>query len=283
MVAMKNDLMNTSMTKEVTIAKVHSARRDEVLDVVAVEEPLEIQLQNPGEQPETVSITMRTPGDDLALAAGFLWGEGVITSPEQIDIARSYIVRVTNQVCVALKAESKADINRLHRNFYTTSSCGVCGKTSMDLIQQKSQFTIRPDTPIYSAAKIESLSELVRNKQAAFEQTGGLHAAALFDINGAMLNLREDVGRHNAVDKVIGKRVIENQLPLSETLLFLSGRVSFELVQKASMAGVPVIAAVSAPSSLAVEFAQSVGITLIGFLRDGRFNIYSGHQRISQE
>jgi len=271
------------MVKELRISSVHATTREETNDLVAIEEPLEIQLQVSGQQPETVSITMRTPGDDLALAVGFLWGEGVLTSFDQIDTARSYVIRVSNQVCTALTSGSKPNISQLQRNFYTTSSCGVCGKSSLDLIKQKSQFAVLPQEPILTVDTVHALSGTVRREQATFEQTGGLHAAALLDSNGTLITLREDVGRHNAVDKAIGSQILANQLPLSDRVLFLSGRASFELIQKASMAGIAVVAAVGAPSSLAVELAQSTGITLIGFLRDGRFNIYSGSQRIGQD
>jgi FdhD protein len=267
------------MVKKILISSVHAETRQETNDLVAIEEPLEIQLQAFGQQPETVSITMRTPGDDLALAMGFLWGEGVLTSVDQVDTARSYVIRVSNQVCIALTSGSKPNISQLQRNFYTTSSCGVCGKSSLDLIEQKSQFAVVLQEPLLTFDTIHALSGTVRREQATFEQTGGLHAAALLDSKGTLIILREDVGRHNAVDKVIGSQILTNQLPLWDKVLFLSGRASFELIQKAGMAGIAVVAAVGAPSSLAVELAQSNGITLIGFLRDGRFNIYSGSQR----
>jgi len=272
--------MNAKMTSQVSVSKIHGTHCDQASDTIAVEEPLEILLQPYGEQPEAVSITMRTPGDDLALAAGFLWGEGVLTSTDDIDASRSYVIHATNRVCIALADGASGNTHQLKRHFYTTSSCGICGKASLDLIHQKSQFTIQSDEPAFRLSVIYSLSESVRLKQAVFEETGGLHAAALFDTAGDLIDLKEDVGRHNAVDKLIGRHALDGKLPLADKLLFLSGRASFELIQKAKMAGIPVVAAVGAPSSLAVELACDAGITLIGFLRDGRFNVYAGSQRI---
>jgi len=272
--------MNSKMTRQVSISRIRGTHCERAGDPVAVEEPLEILLQPFGEQPEAISITMRTPGDDLALAAGFLWGEGVLTCTDDVDASRSYVIHTTNQVCIALAAGAPGSAHQLKRHFYTTSSCGVCGKASLELIQQNTQFTIQTDAPTFKPAVIYGLSECARLKQSAFEETGGLHAAALFDGAGGLIDLKEDVGRHNAVDKLVGKQLLDGKLPLSDKLLFISGRASFELIQKAKMAGIPVVAAVGAPSSLAVELAVDAGITLIGFLRDGRFNIYSGSHRI---
>ena len=272
--------MNSKMTSPVAISRIRGTHREQTGDSIAIEEPLEILLQPFGEQPEAISVTMRTPGDDLVLAAGFLWGEGVLKGLSDIDAPRSYVIHTTNQVCIALAAGASGSAHQLKRHFYTTSSCGVCGKASLDLIQQKSQFTMQTDLPTFKPSLIYRLSESARLRQSAFEETGGLHAAALFDGRGHLIDLKEDVGRHNAVDKLLGRQLLDGKLPLSDKLLFLSGRASFELVQKAKMAGIPMVAAVGAPSSLAVELAIDAGITLIGFLRDGRFNIYSGSQRI---
>jgi FdhD protein len=235
--------------------------------VLAVEDPLEIRV---GGRP--LVITMRTPGNDFDLAAGFLVSEGVITRGEQFSSAR-YCAGATeeglntyNVLDVTLGAGVAPPDPSLERSFYTTSSCGICGKASIDAVQTQSAYTVADDPVTVDAALLASLPEKLREGQAVFEQTGGLHAAALFDAEtGRMLVLREDVGRHNAVDKVIGWAVKEDRLPLRGTVLMVSGRGSFELTQKALMAGIPMLAAISAPSSLAAELATRSGMTLVGF------------------
>ena len=255
-----------------------SAPRD---DLLAVEEPLEIQLgyeRRGWRVHKSVSITMRTPGADAALAAGFLFTEGIVTDAAQIESVRTEHANVTR---VELRAGVAVDLRRLERHFYTTSSCGVCGKASVAALNLGGKKFTVADGPFFDAATIHGLSASLRGTQAVFDQTGGLHAAALCDESGRLLDVREDVGRHNAVDKLIGHHLLTGEpFPLAARLLFVSARASFELVQKALAAGIPILAAVGAPSSLAVELAQTHGMTLLGFVREGRFNIYAGEKRI---
>ena len=252
-------------------------------DVVAVEEPLEIRLgcHVAGKRVQrTVSITMRTPGHDLELAVGFLFTEGIIATRQQV--AGLVACGAGNVARVNLRRGVDVDLSRLERHFYATSSCGVCGKASLDALRVCPSY--RPDQrwPVIDAAMIHRLPARLRAAQAAFERTGGLHAAALFDRGGELLCLREDVGRHNALDKVIGAQFLAERTPLSQDVLLVSGRVSFELVQKAAVAGIPILAAVGAPSSLALSLAREHGLTILGFVREDRFNIYTGSQRIRQ-
>ena len=240
-------------------------------DLLAVEEPLEIRLGD-----KTISITMRTPGQDAELAAGFLFTEGILEGPHQIlDIQHA-----KNSIAVQINPDVEVDFERLQRNFYTTSSCGVCGKASIEALRIQGCPVLPRSSTAMDATLIHGLPQAQRNEQAVFQRTGGLHAAALFDLKGNLILLREDVGRHNAVDKLIGAEMLAGRTPLSNTLLLVSGRASFELTQKALMAGIPILAAVGAPSSLAVETAKRFNMTLLGFVRDGRFNIYSGAERI---
>lgn len=246
-------------------------------DVLAVEEPLEIRLGFPDGTHKAISITMRTPGDDGELAAGFLFTEGIISSPDQIEQIR-HCGDGTNTIRVDLHDCLDLDLKRLDRNFYTTSSCGVCGKASIEALatgvkRTESDTKVTPDV-------IHSLPHRLREAQSVFDTTGGLHASALFEADGGLDIVREDVGRHNALDKVIGAKFLASKTPISNNLLLVSGRASFELVQKALMAGIPILAAVGAPSSLAVELAREYGMTLIGFVRDDRFNIYCGMERV---
>ncbi|MCA3748318.1 MAG: formate dehydrogenase accessory sulfurtransferase FdhD, partial [Rubrobacter sp.] len=253
-------------------------------DALATEEPLEIRLISGGEK-QTVAVTMRTPGADFELAAGFLFGEGIISSRE--DIRRiSYCTdpeidaeQLYNIVNVELRPGLGYDPRQLERHFYTTSACGVCGKASLDQLELRGCPVIPPG-PEIPAETLYGLPEKLREAQGLFEATGGLHAAALFDAKGRLLALREDVGRHNATDKLIGWALLEGRLPLSGHIVMVSGRSSFEIMQKCLVAGVPVVCAVSAPSSLAVEVARRFGMTLVGFLRGRRFNVYAGNERI---
>jgi len=256
----------------VPVQKVEGDSSTRVQDLLAVEEPLEIRLLD-----TTISITMRTPGQDAELAAGFLFTEGIINNSEQI---RQIQDSAKNSVTVELASGIDIDFERLERHFYTTSSCGVCGKTSIEALQMQGCPFLPRDAPVFNSSLIHKLPEALRDHQTVFDRTGALHAAALFDASGALVLLREDVGRHNAVDKLIGAEMLANRTPLNNNLLLVSGRASFELVQKALMAGIPILAAVGAPSSLAVETAQRFNMTLLGFVRNGRFNIYSGASRI---
>ena len=253
-------------------------------DHLATEEPMEIRLVTGGGR-RTVAVTMRTPGADFELAAGFLYGEGIITSRDEVkkisycvdsDVAAEQRYNIVN---VELRGNREYDLRSLERHFYTTSACGVCGKASLEQLELRG-CPVVPPGPEVSAQTIYSLPEKLREAQGLFEATGGLHAAALFDADGNLLAVREDVGRHNATDKLVGWALLEGRLPLSGTVVMVSGRSSFEILQKCLTAGVPVVCAVSAPSSLAVDVAREFGMTLVGFLRGGRFNVYAGFDRI---
>ncbi|WP_120339448.1 formate dehydrogenase accessory sulfurtransferase FdhD [Cryobacterium soli] len=253
-------------------------------DVLAVEEPLEMRVNG-----RSLAVTMRTPGHDVDLAAGFLVSEGIISAGEHLATARYCAgataegVNTYNVLDLRLAPGVAAPDPSTQRNFLTTSSCGLCGKESIDAVRTKSTWDVRQDAARVDAELLTTFPDKLREAQAVFEKTGGLHAAALFDAaSGEMLVLREDVGRHNAVDKVIGWAVKENLLPLRGTVLMVSSRASFELAQKALMAGIPVLAAVSAPSSLSAEFAHEVGLTLIGFLRGDSMVIYAGEERVTE-
>lgn len=265
--------MGSSAVTKLAIRRVSAGNITEVEDVLSVEEPLEIRLVYGTLQPvkKKLAVTMRTPGNDAELASGFLYTEGIIKNRD--DIAA---VKQVNENVVEVSLTITPDLKNTERNFYTTSSCGVCGKASID--------AIRVECAIYDKAKpftipadaITKLPDTLRQSQSMFRETGGIHAAALFDIEGNLLMLREDVGRHNAMDKLVGAALNEGLIPLQEHILLLSGRASFELVQKATMAGLKVIVSVGAPSSLAVETADEFGITLVGFVKQDRFNIYCG-------
>ena len=252
-------------------------------DVLAAEEPLEIRVDAGGGSDQAISVTMRTPGNDFELAVGFLTTEGVISGKEDVDQVRYCVGGPTEQqyniVTVALRPGIAFDEERLRRNFYTTSSCGICGKASLDAIALQDPPAI-PDGPVVDASFVASLPLRLRESQKVFDRTGGLHAAGLFTPDGTPLVVREDVGRHNAVDKVVGWLVLEGRFPAGESVLVVSGRASFEIMQKALAAGIPVVAAVSAPSSLAVDVAELFGMTLAGFVRDDALNVYAGRQRI---
>ena len=270
-------------TVSASIVAWESGRWTERQDTLASEEPLEIRLAGC-----SVAVTMRTPRDDFDLAAGFLLTEGIIHRRGDIASmahcpADEQGLRIEpNIVNVNPSDPALVDPDRWRRNFFATSSCGICGKASIETVRQEAP-AIRSDARISDGA-ILGLEGQLREAQAVFDQTGGLHAAALFDLQGRMVLLREDVGRHNAVDKVIGAMLLQDRLPLDGFVLLVSGRASFEIMQKALMAGIPIVVAVSAPSSLAVELARESNMTLVGFLRykagQGRFNVYSGTERI---
>jgi FdhD protein len=255
-------------------------------DLLAVEEPLEIRIARAGDAADEaatrVAVTMRTPGADFELAAGFLYSEGLINGPDAIGRIRycTDAPQQYNTVSVLLAPGADWDPSLLSRNFYATSSCGVCGKASIDAVMGPACAVVA-DGPAVDAALLVSLPDKLRQAQRVFERTGGLHGAAQFTADGTLVRVREDVGRHNALDKLVGAALLEGALPLAESIVLVSGRLSFELVQKAARAGVPVLAGVSAPSSLAVQLATEAGMTLAGFVRDGGFNVYAGGGRIA--
>lgn len=253
-------------------------------DAVATEEPLEIRVAVPDEV-RTVAVTMRTPGDDFELAVGFLHGEGVITSADEVERVAYCVDRNVdieqryNIVTVTLAPGTTVDLRPLERHFVTTSACGVCGKAALDALEVRGCSKLAEDL-VVDPTLLLALPERLRAAQAVFEATGGLHAAGLFTLGGQLLALREDVGRHNALDKLVGWALLEGRLPLDRHIVLVSGRASYELLQKCVAAAVPVVCSVSAPSSLAVDVARTFGVTLVGFLRDGRFNVYAGIGRI---
>ncbi|MYH33572.1 MAG: formate dehydrogenase accessory sulfurtransferase FdhD [Gammaproteobacteria bacterium] len=258
-------------------------------DVVAMEEPLEIRLSwthpDGRREQKSISITMRTPGNDEELAAGFLLTEGIIAGPAELEAvgpcgppAANGLINV---VRVDLARDVEVDLARLERHFYTSSSCGVCGKASLEAVAVQGHYDLHDNTLRMSAEGLGALPDRLRALQSVFERTGGLHASGLFDAAGQVRISREDVGRHNALDKLIGQALLKDELPLSDCGVVVSGRASFELMQKAMTAGIPMVAAVGAPSSLAVEFAEEFGMTLVGFLTANRFNVYSRPDRIA--
>ncbi|WP_067836609.1 formate dehydrogenase accessory sulfurtransferase FdhD [Nocardia lijiangensis] len=248
-------------------------------DTLAVEEPLEIRLGG-----QSLTVTMRTPGSDIDLVHGFLLSENIIGSADDVVSAR---------YCAGTDAEGRNTYNVLDvelrspapartRNFLTTSSCGLCGKTALDEVRAQTRYPIPDDSPAVDPAVLATMPETLRARQSVFDATGGLHAAGLFTADGTALAVREDIGRHNAVDKVLGWALRDNRVPANDLVLIVSGRASFELVQKAVMAGVPMLGAVSAPSSLAVDLADESGLTLVGFLRGDTMNVYSGAHRVDR-
>jgi len=264
----------------VRITAVHDGIRSERPDTVATEEPMEIRVGGPGQDAQAVAVTMRTPGGDYELAAGFLFTEGLV-GPDEVrrvaycddlgDDEQRY-----NVVTVTLGRTFDHEV--LRRNFFATSSCGICGKAALDDVEVRCA-PVAAGTQV-SISVVASLPDALRAKQRVFDRTGGLHAAGLFTPAGELVTLREDVGRHNAVDKVIGERLLAGDLPLADRVLQVSGRASFEIVQKAAVAGIPIVSAVSAPSSLAVDAAERFGMTLVGFVRDGRCNVYTHPERV---
>lgn len=262
--------MRSKPVKEVAVRRVNGLSESDDKDFLAAEVPLEIRVEG-----ASVAVVMRTPGEDRELAAGFLVTEGMVHAAHDIvDI----IPDGCNVVGVRLRTPESADLKKLTRHIFTSSSCGICSKASIDAVRQ--QFPPVEDRCSIRPQVLPGLAQSLASAQKTFKRTGGLHACALFDLTGRLLVLREDVGRHNALDKVVGWALMENRLPLRGHILLLSGRASFEMMQKALAAGVPIVAAISAPSSLAVEFARESGQTLIGFLRGDTMNIYAGAERI---
>ncbi len=280
--------MGSNSSLAVDIRRVNGTQSQQKSDDVAVEEPLEIQLCSAsaaGSAAKSISITMRTPGEDADLALGFLFTEGIIESAEQVASIEHHGepapgTGLQNTVRVELRPDVTVDLGRLERHFYTTSSCGVCGKASLEALRVTGQSSLAHCTNTFARDVIVSLPERVLNEQQVFTKTGGLHAAAVFDTDGEIVVVKEDVGRHNATDKAVGALLQENSLPGNTYGLLVSGRASFELMQKALVAGIPMLVAVGAPSSLAVAMAKEFDMTLVGFLRGEIFNVYAGPDRI---
>ncbi|MEU8520823.1 formate dehydrogenase accessory sulfurtransferase FdhD [Streptomyces sp. NBC_01216] len=271
------------VTERRRVIRIRGGAVNERPDTLVAEEPLEIRLDG-----RSLAVTMRTPGDDFDLAAGFLVSEGVLARADDLRTivycagARDDGTNTYNVVDVRLAPGVPVPDITLERNVYTTSSCGLCGKASLDAVRTTTRFAIGDTPPVRLTPELLSgLPDRLRSAQRVFDRTGGLHAAALFSEDGELLDVREDVGRHNAVDKLVGRALREGLLPLERAVLLVSGRASFELAQKAVMAGVPVLAAVSAPSSLAVDLAAETGLTLVGFLRGADMNVYTGEHRIA--
>lgn len=279
--------MANSSIINLPITKVNGDISAGVSDALAIEEPLEIRLEfGPAEKRavQNISVTMRTPGNDAELALGFLFTEGIIQNHSDItEIAHTFIACAENKenmIQVSLNENTIPNLRNTERNFYTTSSCGVCGKGSIDAIRTVNAYVKQDDFNIIDSNIFHQLPQKLNRHQQVFADTGGLHASALFTPQGELLLVREDVGRHNALDKLIGASLNNNLIPLTNYILLLSGRASFELIQKAAMAGITIVAAVGAPSSLAVQLAEEFNITLVGFLRNNRFNIYTAPHRI---
>jgi FdhD protein len=275
--------MSDKPVEHVAVKKVNAEQISDANDILATEEPMEIRLDYPEKGKriqKSISVTMRTPGSDNELALGFLFTEGIIKSFADVVFVRRPNENIDNVVQVVLTNDVTPDVARLERNFYTSSSCGVCGKASIEAVFAACTILDTKDDLRFERTMIYRLPDVLRKHQEVFESTGGLHGCALFDTGGNLALTREDVGRHNALDKLIGAALTKGMLPLDKYLLLLSGRASFELMQKAAMAGIKIVAAVGAPSSLAVKMAEEWGMTLIGFLRGERFNIYSGAERI---
>ncbi len=249
-------------------------------DRVVGEAPLEIRAAGPDQDPVAVAVTMRTPGHEAELAVGFLRTEGLIDGPEVVGTESGDPVTLNQpDDTIVVRLSTPFDDSAVaERHFVATASCGICGKASIDEVVLRCE--VLPDGPVVPRSVVVALPDLLRAAQKAFDETGGLHAAALFSPRGELIAIREDVGRHNAIDKLVGSQVLAGALPLHDRILMVSGRVSFEIVQKAAVAGVPIVAAVSAPSDLAVETAERLGVTLVGFLRGDGFNVYSHDRRI---
>lgn len=293
------DTVKSSGVKQVKTTRVRgsngSATATEFLDTVSVEEPLEIRVGCSELQTEPltaeqivqrnvfsvqqIAVTMRTPGCDKELAVGFLFTEGIISTEN--DISDIVLDKRCNGVTVQLKDHVVVDSSVFSRHSFVASSCGICGKKSIAAVRVKRQYECAHEAPVVSPDFIHKLPELLRSQQDNFDHTGGIHASCLFDLNGNLINIKEDVGRHNALDKLIGAELLKGNVPLNDKVLMLSGRASFELIQKAAHAGIAIVAAVGAPSSLAVQLAEECDITLLGFVRDARFNVYTGTHRIT--
>lgn len=272
-------------TAEVRVLRLaRGARPVEKRDRVAGEEPLEIRVGGPGQDLTQVAVTMRTPGADFELAAGFLLTEGLIAGRDDIAEIR-YCADVANAEqqynVLSVRLTRPFDAARLQRNMFATSSCGVCGKASIDMVEVACRPI--PAGPVVGLTTLLGLPDALRDRQRAFERTGGIHATGLFTAAGELVELREDIGRHNAMDKAIGSRLLAGEAPLHDRVALVSGRAGFELVQKAAVAGIPIVAAVGAPSSIAVDAAKRLGVTLVGFLRDDRCNVYAHTARIDPE
>lgn len=269
---METNTLELPSIKQVVVRRMDGLSISEFSDTLSVEEPLEIKIAYNRTQ-KNISVTMRTPGNDLELAAGFLFTEGIISSRENIQ---SHTNTANNTITVELAEGFTPSLMQSDRNFYTTSSCGVCGKDSIQSIKTVNSFChLDKLQQSLSTDVLFQLPDKLKEAQKGFAASGGLHASGLFSMDGELLLLREDVGRHNALDKLIGTALFENQLPLNQHILLLSGRASFELIQKAAMAGISIVAAIGAPSSLAVELAKEFDMTLLGFLKENRFNIYN--------
>ncbi len=265
---------------DVRVTAIKDGVRSERPDTLATEEPMEIRVGAPGQDARAVAITMRTPGADYELAAGFLFTEGLISPGDVRRVAYCDDLGDEEQRynVVTVTLDRPFDHDRLHRNFFATSSCGICGKAALDDVEVRCP-PVAPG-PVVAADVLISLPDRLRSSQRVFDRTGGLHAAGLFTPEGELVSLREDVGRHNAVDKVIGGHVLAGAVPLANHVLQVSGRASFEIVQKAAVAGIAIVSAVSAPSSLAVEAGQRFNMTIVGFVRDGRCNVYTCPDRV---
>lgn len=258
------------------IVRVKDNEIEKLIDSAAIEEPLEISIAY-GQERKIISITMRTPGNDEELSAGFLFTEGIISNNDSIES----FSKEMNTITIHISENTALNLKSAERNFYMTSSCGVCGKSSIDSVRTNSQYQIELIKNVITKKTILGLPDILRKHQDIFDSTGGLHASGLFDFTGKFIALKEDVGRHNALDKLAGYALQNKLIPLLKNILLLSGRASFELIQKAAMIGIPVVCAVGAPSSLAIDLAKENNITLIGFLRENRFNIYTCPERIN--
>jgi len=272
------------LVKNKIITKFTSDGNTELNDLLAVEEPMEIRVIYGSEnnrKEKSLSVTMRTPGNDMELAVGFLFTESIITSKEDvIEVAYCNTDNdEQNIVKVSLNSHLAFDIDGLTRHFYTTSSCGICGKASIDQVESSACLTLDSEIT-FNRNQVVSFPDKIKGKQLAFEHTGGIHAAALFNAAGEIVFLREDIGRHNAVDKVIGTALWEGMIPLNDYFIMVSGRAGFELVQKSIIAGIPCLGAIGAPSSLSVELAEKLNMTLLGFIKNDKFNVYAGKHRI---
>jgi FdhD protein len=275
-------ITDQSGRKRLQIKSVQEDRFKTTIDTLVVEEPLEIRLDP---QSASLAVTMRTPGDDFDLVVGFLYNEGIIHCRNDLISLRycgdtkSAGGKSQNIINVNLAGNAEIDISKLQRYFFMSSSCGVCGKASINSLRQRGARSVEASFKL-DASILYGLPERLRSAQKNFSATGGLHAAALFDPQGTLLRVREDIGRHNALDKLIGALLLAEELPLRDAIIMISGRASFEVMQKCIMAGAPMLCAVSAPSSLAVSMAKAFGVTLVGFLREHRFNLYAGSGRV---